>query len=114
MPGTSPGMTTQDLAQPVRKAIEWERSIESWLEVRRPQGVVVDILKGDGHHLGGPVDGDMAEELQPEARRQVEPLLPGRGLHIDELRAERAVEHIGSEGAGMDRSGHELPERIEV
>ena len=56
----------------------------------------------------------MAEELQAFARRQVLALLLARRLHVDELRAEGLVERVGAEGAGMDRAGHEFPERLEI
>src|SRR6516165_6450325 len=90
------------------------RSTELRFEPGRPQGIIVDIPERDRHYLARAVDGDMAEELQPEARRQILSLLLAGRLHIDELRSERGVERIGAEGAGVDRSGYELPEWIEV
>src|SRR5882762_1024964 len=62
------------------------------LEPGRPQRAVVDILQRHGHDLRGAVDCDVAEELQPVARRQVLSLLRARRLHVDELRSERIVE----------------------
>src|SRR5499427_3137199 len=41
------------------------------LDLGRPEIVVGDILERDGHDLACPVDRHMAEELQPEAGREV-------------------------------------------
>ena len=41
-------------------------------------------------------------------------LFGARRLHVTHLRAEGGVEVVGPEGAGMQRPGHEFPERIEV
>ncbi len=90
------------------------RSPQLRLERGRPQRVVGDIAQGHRHHLGGAVDGDVAEELQPIAGRQVLPLRLGRRFDVDLLRAERLVERVRAKRAGMDRPRHEFPEWLEV
>jgi hypothetical protein len=56
----------------------------------------------------------MAEELHAEARRQIRALLLAWCLGVNDLRPKGTVDRIGTKGAGVDRSGHELPERLEV
>src|SRR5262245_20837904 len=72
------------------------------LDLLRPQHAVVDVLERHRHHLGLAVDGDMAEELQPEARREVV-LLALAAAHLEYgARAEGVVEPPRRPGAGMD------------
>src|SRR5215472_15414188 len=80
----------------------------------RPKSAVVDILEGHRHLLAGAIDGDVSEELQPFARRQVLALLLARRLHENKLRAEGLVERVGPETARMDGAADEFPEGIEV
>src|SRR5262245_41431024 len=56
----------------------------------------------------------MAEELQPEAGRQVVALCAAAPLLEDRARTERVVELLRSPGAGMEGAGNEFPERLEV
>src|SRR5262245_66219067 len=56
----------------------------------------------------------MTEELQIESRRWVLALLLGRGLQVHELRPESSVQFVWAEGAGVDGSRNEFPERIKV
>jgi len=61
--------------------------------------VVVDVLERDGHDLGDAVDRHVAEELQPEAGREVVALAVSNGIPVpafgaslayyDSLRSER-------------------------
>jgi hypothetical protein len=41
-------------------------------EVDRPQGIVVNILERDRHHLGGAVDGNMAERRPHHPRQDIQ------------------------------------------
>src|SRR6516164_8896730 len=55
----------------------------------------------------------MAEELHAGRRRQVL-LVEPRRLDETHLRAKGIVELVRAESAGMERSGDELPERLEI
>jgi hypothetical protein len=66
--------------------------------------VVIDVLQRHGHGFRGAIDRNVAEELKAERGRQILALLLGRRLDEGELRSERAVEDVGSEGAGVDRA----------
>src|SRR5499427_3168762 len=55
----------------------------------------------------------MAEELHASGWRQVLLVQPRR-LDETHLRAKGIVELVRAESAGMERSGHELPERLEI
>src|SRR5215467_7086026 len=84
------------------------------LELGRPEIVVGDVLERDGHDLARSVDRHMAEELQPEAGRQVVALCAAAPLLEDRARTERVVELLRSPSAGMEGAGNEFPERLEV
>src|SRR5258708_34462361 len=81
---------------------------------RRPQALVLDVLERDGHHLGRAVDLHLAEELQPEAGRKIIPLFAAASFLEHRARAKGVVERSGAPGAGMDGTGDELPERLQV
>src|SRR5262249_23793435 len=85
-----------------------------WLDLGRPEIVVADVLERDGHDLARSVDRHMAEELQPEAGRQVVALCAAAPLLEDRARTEGVVERLRSPGAGMEGAGNEFPERLEV
>jgi hypothetical protein len=53
----------------------------------------------------------MPQELQAVARRLVRTV---GGSREDDLRAEGRVQCVRTEGAGVQRAGDELPERVEV
>src|SRR6195256_3963239 len=84
------------------------------LDLGRPQRVIVDVLERDGHDLSGAIDRHMAEELQPEARRQVVALAVAASLLENGLRAEGVVELLRTPGAGVDRTRDEFPEWLEI
>src|SRR5215831_10922694 len=88
--------------------------LHSRLDLGRPEIVVRDVLERDGHHLARSVDRHMAEELQPEAGRQVVALRAAAPLLENCARTERVVERLRTPGAGMERTGNEFPERLEV
>src|SRR5262249_6957928 len=56
----------------------------------------------------------MAEELQAEAGREGLALLLAAAFLVDRTRPERVVELLRRPGAGMQRAGNELPERLEI
>src|SRR5262245_44489635 len=56
----------------------------------------------------------MAEELQPEAGRQVVALSAAASLLENGARTEGVVERLRPPGAGMEGAGNEFPERLEV
>src|SRR5262249_53072340 len=89
-------------------------SAEAGFQLRRPQGTVVRVLERHRHDLGGAVDRHLAEELQALAGGQVLALLLGWGLDVHQLRPERVVELVRPKRAGVQRAGHELPERLEI
>src|SRR5262249_27609490 len=73
----------------------------------------VDVPQIDGHVGGLRVDVHFTEELKAAERRQVR--LPWRRrLAEHDLWSERAVERVWPEGAGVERSGDEFPEAVEV
>src|SRR5258705_6182091 len=84
------------------------------LEVDRPQRGVADVLERHGHHLARAVDRDVAEELQPEAGRQILAALPARRFLERDARPERVVERARPPRPGVDRTADEFPERLEV
>src|SRR5262249_60471810 len=55
----------------------------------------------------------MAEELQPEAGRQVVALSAAASLLENRARTEGVVERLRPPGAGMEGAGNEFPERLE-
>jgi hypothetical protein len=65
------------------------------------------------HLSGGTIDLDVAEELHAGRGRQVLLVEPRR---LDELHfgPEGVVEFVRSKGAGVQRPGDELPERLEI
>src|SRR6201999_865377 len=79
----------------------------------RPQRDVGAIAQGDGHAAGLALDLHMAEELHAVRRRQVLLVEAGR---LDELHlgAERVVEFVRTESAGVERPGDEFPEWLEI
>src|SRR3981081_4458290 len=83
-------------------------------EVDRPQRDVADVLERHGHHLARAVDRDMAEELQPEAGRQILATLPARGVLERDARRERVFQLARPRGPGVERTADEFPERLEV
>src|SRR5262249_57762706 len=89
-------------------------SAEAGFQLRRPQGAGVRVLERHRHDLGGAVDRHLAEELQALAGGQVLALLLGWGLDVHQLRPERIVELVRPKRAGVQRAGHELPERLEI
>ncbi len=56
----------------------------------------------------------MAEELQAHGGREILALPWRGGLHVFQLRAEGVVEIARAEGARVQRTGHKLPERLEI
>src|SRR5258706_1795189 len=84
------------------------------LEVDRPQRGVAHVLERHGHHLARAVDRDVAEELQPEAGRQILAELPARRLLEFDARPERVVELARPPRPGVDRTADEFPERLGV
>src|SRR4030095_14976203 len=74
-------------------------------------GRAVDVAQVDGHRTAVLIDVDLAEELQAAEGRQVR--LPWRRrLEEDDLGAERAVERVGTECAGVERRRAELCARV--
>src|SRR3979490_2076963 len=90
------------------------RFLRPRLDLGRPQSVIVDVLERDGHDLGGAIDRHMAEELQPEARRQVVALAVAASLLENRSWAEGVVELLRTPGAGVDRTRDEFPEWLEI
>src|SRR4029450_11561187 len=84
------------------------------LDLGRPELAVGDILERDGHDLARPVDRHMAEELQPEAGRQVGALSAAECRLENPARTEGVVERLRPTSAGMEGAGNEFPERLEV
>src|SRR6266540_1436272 len=62
------------------------------LDPGRPKVVVVHVLERHGHHFGQAVDGDVAEELQAEAGRQILTLLLATAFLEHRPRPEGVVE----------------------
>src|SRR5215213_5498312 len=83
------------------------RGRQSGLEPHRP----VDPAQPHGELPAAGLDGHLTEELEALRRRGV--LDPWR-LVVDRAGPKGAVQDVGPEGAGVQRSGHELPERVEV
>src|SRR5919112_6766893 len=83
------------------------RGREGGLEPHR----AVDPAQPHGELPAAGLDGHLTEELEALRRRGV---LDRRSLVVDGARAEGAVQDVGSEGAGVERPRHELPERVEV
>src|SRR5215213_6100594 len=71
----------------------------------------VDTAQPDRHPTATSIDRPLAEELRALSRGGVR---VRRRLHEDGPWAERGVERVGTEGPGVERPGHELPERVEV
>jgi hypothetical protein len=85
-----------------------------WFQRDRPQCAVGDILKRDGERFGVAVNRDVTEELQSEARREVVAQILGRGLLERDPRSKRAIKLDRRPGAGVERTGNEFPERLEI
>src|SRR5258705_5727546 len=92
----------------------WPASIGPWLDPGGPERAILDVLERHGHDLGCAVDGDMTEELHAFTGCQVWSLLLAGRLDVAQLRPKRVIEVVGPERAGVQRAGHELPERIEI
>ena len=108
-------MTTA--GHPTLASDEWRATrpfFHPWLDPGGPEVLVIDVLEGDRHHSARAVDRHLAEELQPEAGRQVVALRAAAPLLEDRARTERVVELLRSPGAGMEGAGNEFPERLEV
>src|SRR5690606_1156327 len=76
--------------------------------------VVVAIHKPHRHLPRGAVDIHQTEKLETGRGRQVRTLLRRWGFNEFQLRPEGHVEIVGAEGAGMQRSGNEFPEGVEI
>src|SRR6267142_5723642 len=84
-----------------------------WIERRRPQRHIGAVAQRHGHLAGRAIDFDMTEELHARRGRQV---LLVEARRLDELHfgAKGVVEFVRTEGPGMQRTGDEFPERVEL
>src|SRR5262249_38688787 len=89
-------------------------ALHPWHDPRRPEVLVLDVLESDRHHLACAVDLHLPEELQPEARRKIIGLFAAASFLEYRAWAKSVVERLRPPGAGMDRTGNEFPERLEV
>src|SRR5262245_30692291 len=85
-----------------------------WFDRGRPQRTIADVLQCNRQGLGRSIDRHVTEKLQAETRRKVVPLLTARGALKDDARAEGAIKHARSPCPGMERTGNEFPEWLEV
>ena len=80
-----------------------------------PQRLIADVFQRHGHDFRRAIDGDVAEKLQSEARRQIFSLSFAAALLIDGESGRTCCRAgLPTPGAAEDRAGHELPERLEI
>src|SRR5262245_6590026 len=89
------------------------RSGPAWLQRPAEDRNAADCEEIDGQRAALRGEVDLAEELQAAVGREIR-LAGRRRLEEDDLRSERAVERVRSERAGVERSGDEFPEAVEV
>src|SRR5437667_9281765 len=85
-------MTEFGSARLRRRLRQLPRRLTGRHKIDRPQVRIVDVLQRHRHHTTAAVDVDTAEELQPEAWREVLALLRGAALQVAHLRPKRVVE----------------------
>src|SRR5262249_11385164 len=91
-----------------------QRPAALWLDLRRPQVPIRDILKRDRHAFGRGIDRDVAEELQAETGSKVFALLGTTPFLENRSGTEGVVERSRPPGAGVDGTRNEFPERVEI
>ena len=84
------------------------------LERGRPERAIFQVLERHGHHPAAPIDRNVAEELQAEARREIVAQFVARCFLKNDRRTERAIERRRPPGSGVNGSGNKFPERLEV
>src|SRR5262245_24062233 len=85
-----------------------------WLDIDRPQLMVVDILERHGQHAGRSVDRHVTKELQAATWREIVTLLAARRLLKHDTWTECRIQAAWGPGPGVDRSRNKFPEGLKI